>query len=345
MSRRLLSAVWVSLAGLLVIAAGVAAPPTSRAQPRPAGDPLPSWNDTATKNAITAFVVKVTKEGSPDFVPAPDRIAVFDNDGTLWCEQPVYTQVVFAIDRVKALAGKHPEWKDKQPFKAVLDGDHKALAEAGEKGLVEILVATHTGITIDEFEASVKDWIATAKHPKYKRLYTECVYQPMLEVLAYLRANGFKTFIVSGGTADFMRPWAERVYGVPPEQVVGTTFKTKYEVKDGKPAIVIEPQIDLIDDHAGKPVGIARLIGRRPVMAFGNSDGDFEMLEYTTAGKGPRFGLIVHHTDGEREYAYDRKSHIGKLDRGLDEAAKRGWVIASIKDDWKTVFPQAKRPR
>ncbi|HET6574808.1 MAG TPA: HAD family hydrolase [Fimbriiglobus sp.] len=312
------------------------------AQP-PAADPLPSWNDTATKKAITDFVSRVTKEGSPDFVPVPERIAVFDNDGTLWCEQPVYTQVVFALDRVKAMAGKHPEWKEKQPFKAVLEGDHKALVAAGQKGLVEIIAATHTGMTLDEFEAAVKEWIATARHPKYKRPYTECVYQPMLEVLAYLRANGFKTFIASGGTTDFMRPWADQVYGIPPEQIVGSTFKSKYVVRDGKPAIVIEPQIDLIDDHAGKPVGIARLIGRRPVMAFGNSDGDFEMLEYTTSGPGLRFGLLVHHTDAEREYAYDRTSHVGKLDRGLDEAAKRGWVLADMKADWKTVFPQPRR--
>ncbi len=260
------------------------------------------------------------------------------------CEQPVYVQARFAFDRVKALSDKHPEWKEKQPFKAVLEGDHKALAATGEKGLVEILVATHTGMTLDEFNATVTDWIATAEHPRYKRPYTECVYQPMLELLAFLRTNGFKTFIVSGGTADFMRPWAEKVYGVPPEQVIGTTFKTKYVVKDGKPAIVIEPAIDLIDDHAGKPVGIAKFIGRRPLMAFGNSDGDFEMLEYTTAGKGARFGLFVHHTDAEREYAYDRKSHIGKLDRGLDEALKRGWGVASMKDDWKTVFPAQKQP-
>lgn len=316
--------------------------PRAPAQPpaKVGADPLPSWTDTAPKKAIIAFVAKVTKAGSPDFVPPAERVAVFDNDGTLWSEQPVYVQVVFALDRVKALAAGHPEWKNKQPFKAVLEGDHKALAAAGEKGLVEIIAATHTGMTLDEFSAAVTDWIATARHPKYKRPYTECVYQPMLELLTYLRANGFKTFIVSGGTADFVRPWAERVYGVPPEQVVGTTFKTKYVVRGGTPAIVIEPQIDLIDDRAGKPVGIARLIGRRPVMAFGNSDGDFEMLEYTTTGTGPRFGLLVHHTDAEREAAYDRKSHVGKLARGLDEAAKRGWVVASIKDDWKAVFPQ-----
>jgi len=321
---------------LLVLIGSVPAPATC-VEP---DDPLPSWNDTATKKSITEFVHRVTAKHSTEFLPASERIAVFDNDGTLWCEQPMYTQVAFAFDRVKAMAEKHPEWKDKQPFKAVLENDYKTIAAAGEKGLLEILTATHTGMTLDEFNASVLDWIATAKHPKFKRPYTECVYQPMLELLAYLRANEFKTFIVSGGTADFMRPWSEKVYGIPPEQVVGTTFKTKYTVADGKPAIVIEPHIDLIDDGAGKPVGIARLIGRKPIMAFGNSDGDFEMLEYTTAAKGPRFGLLVHHTDAEREYAYDRKSHFGKLDRALDEAPKGGWVIASMKDDWKTVFPE-----
>ena len=327
---------------IVALGAGAIRPAEVASQPNPTTDALPSWNDTATKRAITAFVAKVTREGSPDFVPPAERIAVFDNDGTLWCEQPVYVQVVFALDRVKALADKHPEWKEKQPFKAALEGDHKALVAVGQKGLVEIVTATHTGMTLDEFNAAVADWIATAKHPKFKRLYTECVYQPMLELLTYLRGNGFKTFIVSGGTADFMRPWAEKVYGVPPEQVVGTTFKTKYVVRAGTPEIVIEPQIDLIDDHAGKPVGIARQIGRRPIMAFGNSDGDFEMLEYTTTGKGPRFGLLVHHTDAEREFAYDRTSHIGKLDKGLDAAGKRGWLLVNIKDDWKTVFAERK---
>ena len=332
--RRLIPAV-------LAVAVAAAVNPAP-SQPTPPADPLPSWNDTPTKQAITAFVAKVTAAGSPDLVPPAERVAVFDNDGTLWCEQPMYTQVVFALDRVKAEAARHPEWRDKQPFKAVLEGDHKALVAAGEKGLVEVIAATNTGMTLAEFEKSVTDWLAVARHPRFDRPYTECVYQPMLEVLAYLRANGFKTFIVSGGTADFMRPWAEKVYGIPPEQVVGTTFKSKYEVRDGKPVIVIEPHIDLIDDKAGKPVGIARLIGRRPVMAFGNSDGDFEMLEYTTAAPGPRFGLFVHHTDAEREYAYDRESAVGRLARGLDAAPKRGWVVADMKADWKTVFPHVK---
>lgn len=328
-----------------VLAAVVAAVGPADPRPaQPAADPLPSWNDTPTKTAITDFVEKVTRDGSPDFVRPAERVATFDNDGTLWCEQPMYTEVVFALDRVKALAAEHPEWRTKEPFKAVLDGDYKALAAAGKKGLVEVLAATHTGRTVAEFQASVRDWLGTARHPKYGRPYTECVYQPMLEVLAYLRGNGFKTFIVSGGSADFIRVWAEAAYGIPPEQVVGTTFKLKYELRDGKPAVFVEPHIDLIDDGAGKPVGIARLIGRRPVMAFGNSDGDFEMLEYTTAGPGPRFGLFVHHTDAEREYAYDRDSRIGRLARGLDEAPKRGWVVADMKADWKTVFP-AEKPR
>jgi phosphoglycolate phosphatase-like HAD superfamily hydrolase len=322
------------LPSILLFAASTAA-----AQSPP---PLPSWNDTAPRKAIVAFVERVTKEGSPDFVPPAERIAVFDNDGTLWSEQPMYVQLRFALDRVKATADQHPEWKEKEPFKAVLTGDHAALAAAGDKGLVQILAATHTGMTLDEFTAAVTDWIATAKHPKYNRPYTECVYQPMLELLAYLRANGFKTFIVSGGTADFMRPWAEKVYSIPPEQVVGTTFSLKYATKDGKPALVIEPQIELNDDGPGKPVGIARLIGRRPILAFGNSDGDFQMLEYTTAGKGPCLGLIVHHTDADRETAYDRQSHIGKLDKALDEAPKRGWIVTSMKDDWKTIFPDKK---
>jgi phosphoglycolate phosphatase-like HAD superfamily hydrolase len=330
-------------AALLVALAGLAAP--AGPQPAAPADPLPSWNDTGPKKAITAFVAKVTDDRSPDFVPVPERIAAFDNDGTLWCEQPMYTQVVFAVDRVKALAPQHPEWKDKQPFKAMLDGDREKMAAAGERGWVEVITATHTGMTVTGFEATVTGWIKTAEHPRFKRPYTACVYQPMLELLAYLRANGFKTFVVSGGTADFMRPWTEAAYGIPPEQVVGTTFRTKYAVPDGTPAIVIEPHVDLVDDGPGKPVGIARLIGRRPVMAFGNSDGDFEMLEYTTAGKGARFGLIVHHTDAVREYAYDRKSPVGHLDRALDAAPKRGWVVTSMKDDWKTIFPPAPAPK
>jgi phosphoglycolate phosphatase-like HAD superfamily hydrolase len=304
------------------------------------GDPLPSWNDGPSKSAITAFVAKVTKEGSPDFVKPAERIAVFDNDGTLWCEQPVYFQVAFAIDRVKAMAAKHPEWKDKEPFKSVLAGDMKAVMAGGQQAILEIMAVTHAGMTTDEFRASVLEWLKTAKHPKYKRPYNKCIYQPMLEVLAYLRDNGFKTFIVSGGGVEFMRPWAEEAYGIPPEQVVGSSGVVKFEVgADGKPVLVKEPQIEFIDDGPGKPVGINRFIGRRPVMAFGNSDGDLQMLQYTAAGDGTRFALIVHHTDGEREVAYDRTSHIGKLDKALEEAAAKGWTVVDMKKEWKTVFP------
>jgi phosphoglycolate phosphatase-like HAD superfamily hydrolase len=305
-----------------------------------ANAPLPSWKDTAPKKAIVTFVERVTKEGSADFVPAAERIAVFDNDGTLWSEQPMYFQAFFIFDRIKALAPQHPEWKEKEPFASVLKGDVKTALAGGEHALLEMAMATHAGITTEEFEKIVSDWITTAKHPKTGKLYTEMVYQPMLEVLAYLRANGFKTFIVSGGGIEFMRPWAERVYGIPPEQVIGSSIKTKYEVRDGKPVIVRLPELNFIDDKAGKPVGIQTHIGRRPLMAFGNSDGDFQMLEWTTAGKGARFAVIVHHDDAAREWAYDRDSHIGKLDKGLDEAPKRGWTVVSMKDDWKHVFAE-----
>ncbi len=303
-----------------------------------AADALPSWNDGKAKQAIVAFVEKVTKEGAPDFVPVAERVAVFDNDGTLWAEQPMYFQAFFIFDRIKQLAPQHPEWSAKEPFASVLKGDMKAALAGGEKALLEMAMATHAGMTTEEFERIVSDWITTAKHPKTGKLYTEMVYQPMLEVLSYLRANGFKTFIVSGGGIEFMRPWTEKVYGVPPEQVVGSSIKTKFELRDGKPVIVRLPELNFIDDKDGKPVGIQQHIGRRPIMAFGNSDGDFQMLEWTTSGEGPRFGLIVHHDDVEREWAYDRESHIGKLARGLDEAAVRGWSVVSMKDDWKRIF-------
>jgi hypothetical protein len=302
-------------------------------------DPLPSWNDGKPKQAILGFVAKVTKEGSPDFVPVTERISTFDNDGTLWCEYPIPVQLAFALDRVKALAPKHPESKEKQPFKAVLEDDLKAVFASGERGLLELMMASHAGMTTDEFETIATDWIASAKHPRFKRAYTGCVYQPMLELLAYLRANGFKSYIVSGGGIEFMRPWTEKVYGIPPEQIVGSSIKVKYEVRDGKPVLVRLPELDFNGDETGKPIGINKFIGRRPVMAFGNSDGDFEMLEWTTGGKGPRFGLIVHHTDAQREYAYDRKAGLARLARGLDEAPKLGWTVVNMKDDWKTVFP------
>jgi phosphoglycolate phosphatase-like HAD superfamily hydrolase len=307
--------------------------------PSHAADPLPSWNDTAPKKAIIAFVEKVTQSGSPDFVPMPERIAVFDNDGTLWSEQPAYFQLLFVMDRVKALAPKHPEWKTEEPFASVLKGDMRGVAASGEKGLLKLVAATHARMTTDEFTKEVTDWIATAKHPTTGKPYTKMIYQPLVELLDYLRANGFKTFIVSGGGIEFMRPWAEATYGIPPEQIVGSSLKMKYEVRDGVPVLVKLPEIDLIDDGAGKPVGIQSHIGRRPIFAAGNSDGDFEMLEWTTAGSGPRFEMIVHHTDAAREWAYDRKSTFGKLDRALDEAPKRGWTLIDMKDDWKTIFP------
>ncbi len=306
-------------------------------------DPLPSWNDAAPKKAIIAFVEKVAKPGSPDFVPVPERIATFDNDGTLWAEQPMYSQLFFALDRVKALAPKHPEWKDKEPFASLLKGDLKAALAGGEHAIVEIVMATHAGMTTAEFEQIVKEWIATARHPHFKRPFTECVYQPMLELLAYLRANGFKTFIVSGGGVEFMRPWTEKVYGIPPEQVVGSSIKTKYEMRDGKPALVRLPEIHFIDDKDGKPVGINSHIGHRPIAAFGNSDGDRQMLEWTQAGGGARLMMLVHHDDAVRELKYGAKSPIGTFSGSLmAEANKRGWTVISMKEDWKSIFPAAR---
>ena len=301
-------------------------------------DPLPSWNDGKAKQSIIAFVVQVTKAGSPEFVPPAERIAVFDNDGTLWAEQPMYTQLLFALDRVKVLAPQHPEWKDKEPFASLLKGDVKGALAGGEHAILEIVMATHAGNTTDEFEKVVKDWISTAKHPTTKRPYTEMVYQPMLEVLAYLRTNGFKTFIVSGGGIEFMRPWSEKFYGVPPEQVIGSSIKVKFEMHEGTPVLVRLPEIDFFDDKEGKPVAIHQQIGRRPIAAFGNSDGDLQMLQWTTSGQGPRFALYVHHTDAEREWAYDRNSSIGRLDKGLDEAKSRGWTVVDMKQDWKVVY-------
>jgi len=304
-----------------------------------AQDPLSSWNDGPTKQAIVAFVEKVTKDGSPDFVPTEQRIATFDNDGTLWCEQPMYFQLFFALDRVKTLAPQHPEWKTKEPFASLLKGDVKGALAGGEHAILEIIVATHAGMTTAEFEKIVADWIATAKHPKFKRPYTECIYQPMVELLAYLRANGFKTFIVSGGGIEFMRPWTEKVYGIPPEQVVGSSIKTKYEMRDGKPVLMRLPEMNFIDDKAGKPVGINEHIGRRPIAAFGNSDGDQQMLEWTQAGSGARLMMLVHHDDAAREFTYGAESKIGTFsDALMVEAKKDGWTVISMKDDWKTIF-------
>ncbi|GLS29526.1 Phosphoserine phosphatase [Mesorhizobium albiziae] len=305
-------------------------------------DPLPSWKDGPVKSAITDFVAKVTQDGGADFVPPEERIAVFDNDGTLWSEQPVYFQLAFALDRIKAMAPQHPEWNDTEPFKSVLAGDTKGLAAAGEKGLMEIMALTHSGMTTDEYAAIVADWLKTARHPRFDRPYDELVYQPQLELLAYLRANGFKTFIVSGGGVEFMRGFAEKAYGIPPEQVVGSAGVTKFELRDGVPVLVKESKIEFIDDGPGKPSGINNFIGRRPIFAFGNSDGDQQMLEWTAAGPGARFIGIVHHTDADREWAYDRQSHIGKLDKALDEGTAKGWTIVDMKNDWLTVYPPAK---
>src|SRR5262245_13323797 len=302
-------------------------------------NPLPSWNDTAPKQAIIAFVDKVTHLDTPDFVPPAERIAVFDNDGTLWAEQPLYFQLAFASDRIKALAPQHPEWESQEPFASLLKGDVAAALSGGEKGIMEILAATHAGMTTVEFEQTVKDWMATAKHPTTGEPYNKMIYKPMLDLLELLRANGFKTYIVSGGGVEFMRAWAEEAYGIPPEQVVGSSGKLKWEMRDGGPVLVKLAEIDFIDDGEGKPVGIQKFIGRRPILAFGNSDGDHQMLQWTAAGAGPRFMGIVNHTDAEREWAYDRDSHIGKLDKAWDEAVARGWTVVDMKSDWKTVYP------
>ncbi|MBX3379445.1 MAG: haloacid dehalogenase-like hydrolase [Phycisphaeraceae bacterium] len=329
------------LAALLIIA------PLSHAADPARPDPLSSWNDTAPKKAIVAFVEKVTKEGSPDFVPSVDRIATFDNDGTLWCEQPLYVQGVFALDRVKELAPQHPEWKEKEPFKFILEGNIKAALAGGNHALLELIAATHSGMSVNDFEKIVSLWLESARHPRFKQPYTQCIYVPMVELAAYLRANGFKTYIVSGGGVEFMRPWTEQAYGIPSEQVVGSRGKTKFELRDTGPVLMKLPEVDFIDDGPGKPIGINASIGRRPLMAFGNSDGDLEMLQWATmnpAPAGPRLGLIVHHTDAVREYAYDRDSHIGKLDKALDEAPKQGWIVVDMKNDWKQIFPFASPP-
>ena len=304
-----------------------------------APDPLPSWKTGPVKASIINFVSAVTDATGPGYVPPGERIATFDNDGTLWSERPVYFQLLFAIDRIKALAPQHPEWKTQQPFRAVLENDMDALADAGEKGLLQLVMASHAGMTTAEFSQIVTDWLATAQHPRFKRPYTELVYQPMLELLDYLRANGFKTFIVSGGGIEFMRPWVEAVYGIPPEQVVGSSIKTQFEMRDGVPVLVRLPEVNFIDDKEGKPVGINEHIGRRPIAAFGNSDGDLQMLQWTAVGDGPRFLLIVHHTDAEREWAYDRDSHVGRLDKALIEAGKHGWTVVDMKQDWKQIYP------
>src|SRR6201988_2536181 len=309
---------------------------------QPQSDPLPSWNEGATKASILDFVARVATQGGPGFVPVEQRIATFDNDGTLWAEQPIYFQLAFALDHAKALASERPDLKKKDVFKALLRGDRKAVLASGKKGLEDILAVSHAGITTDVYARVVSDWIASARHPRFDRPYPDLVYQPMLELLAYLRANGFKIFIVSGGGIEFMRAWVEKVYGIPPEQVVGSSGVTKFQIEDGKPVLMKLPKIEFIDDGPGKPVGINRFIGRRPIFAFGNSDGDLQMLQWTAAGSGARFAGLVHHTDSEREYAYDRDSRIGKLDKALDEATAKRWTVVDMRHDWKVIFPPAK---
>jgi phosphoserine phosphatase len=329
----------IPLQGSALAQSGAGTLPSRSGGQTPVTDPLPAWNDTAPKKAIFDYVARVSTQGSSDFVPEGDRIATFDNDGTLWAEQPMYFQLLFALDRVKVLAPKHPEWKTEEPFASLLKGDIKAALAGGEPAIFKIVVATHSGMTVEEFNGIARDWFATARHPVTKRLYTEMVYQPMLELLAYLRANAFQTFIVSGGGIDFIRIFSERVYGIPTQQVVGSSGKTKFEIQDGKWVLTRLPEIDFINDGPGKPVGINAHIGRRPIAAFGNSDGDMQMLQYATGGDGARFGLIVHHTDAIREWAYDRDSPIGKLDKALDAAPAAGWTVMNMKEDWKQIFP------
>jgi hypothetical protein len=302
-------------------------------------DPLPSWNEGPSKSAILSFVARVTRPGGPDFVPPDERVATFDQDGTLWSEQPCYVQLAFALDRVKALAPEHPDWRDRQPWKAALEGDLAALAGAGEKGLVEIIATTHLNTTTDQFHDIVERWITSTRHPRFQRLHTQLIYQPMLELLLHLRGHAFKTFIVSGGGVEFVRVFSERVYGIPPEQVVGSRCKLRYEPRGGNPTLFRLPEVDLFDDGPGKPVGIQESIGRRPIAAFGNSDGDFEMLDWATAGKDLSLGAIVHHTDADREWAYDRDSHVGHLSRALDQAPRRGWLTIDMKRDWRAIYP------
>lgn len=304
-----------------------------------APDALPSWNDTSAKRAILDFVRRTTTPGSSDFVPPAERVAVFDNDGTLWCEQPVYAQVAFAVDRIKTLAPQHPEWNEQEPFKSILAGDTKAALGGGAKAVNEILMASHAGMTADEFNQLVVDWLRTARHPRYERPFDRCVYQPMIEMLDYLRAHGFRTYIVSGGGTEFMRAFAETAYGIPPEQVIGSTIATKFEMRDGTPVIARLAKPDFIDDREGKPVAINRIIGRRPILAVGNSDGDLQMLQWTTIGRSPSLGVLIRHTDAEREWAYDRGSPIGRLEAGLDEAPRRGWIVVDMKEDWARVLP------
>ena len=344
-SRLICHCIWPLGGALLLLSAcNPATDPVSPQQPAEEiseAAPLPSWNRGPARIAIIDFVARVTSADSAEYVTESERIAVFDNDGTLWSEQPVYFQLLFAMDRVRAMASDHPEWQNQQPFKGVLEGDLEAVIETGKAGLFELLMASHAGMTTAEFENIVKEWVETARHPQLDRAYTELIFQPMLEVLDYLRANGFKTFIISGGGIEFMRPWTEEVYGIPPEQVLGSGIKVELEYRNGEPVLIRQPEIDFIDDKEGKPVGIHKFIGRRPIAAFGNSDGDLHMLQWTTAGSGARLGVLIRHTDAEREWAYDRESHIGQLDAALDQAEKKNWLVVDMKHDWKTVYPAA----
>ena len=329
----------IAMLGLAILVLAIAAcktVPTGQNEP---GDPLPSWNEGKTKQAILDFMQDVTNANGANFVEIPDRIAVFDNDGNLWSEQPLYFQFLFAIDRVMEMAADHPEWKTKQPFQSILEGNLDALAAYGVPGILEVVMATHAGNTTEEFEEIVSEWLSTARHPRFDRPFTDLVYQPMLELISYLQENDFKTFIVSGGGIEFMRPWVEEVYGIPRDQVVGSSIKTEFVVENGEAYIRRLPELDFIDDKEGKPIGIHRFIGRRPVFCSGNSDGDLQMMQYTDSGKGGRFMLYLHHTDDEREWAYDRESHIGRLDKGLDEAGEKGWTVIDMKKDWKVIYP------
>jgi hypothetical protein len=324
---------------LLAILCLYACTPSREQQETIQTDPLPSWNEGNTKQAIIDYVMDVTNEESENFIPVSDRIATFDNDGNLWSEQPMYFQLLFAMDRIKVLAPEHPEWKTQQPFKAVLDNDMKELSKYGVPGILELVMGSHAGMTTEEFEAIVKDWLATARHPRFDRPFTDLVYQPMLELLQYLRDHDFKTFIVSGGGIEFMRPWVEEIYGIPPDQVVGSSIKTEFDYNNGNPVIKRLPEMDFIDDKEGKPIGIHKFIGKKPVFASGNSDGDLQMMQWTASNEHKSFLLYLHHTDGDREWAYDRESHIGRLDKGLDEAKEKGWTVIDMKEDWKIIYP------
>ena len=326
------------LVSFLFLASCTTKSPTLSEPPKTEVDPLPNWSEGSTKSVILDFIAKTTSSGNVDFIPEADRIAVFDNDGTLWAEQPMYFQLAYAIDFIKKESTNHPEWKKTEPFKSLLEGNIKHVMDGGEKALFEIIMASHAGMTSEDFQKSVSDWLDSATHPKTGKPYNQMIYQPMVELLEYLRAKGYKTFIVSGGGIDFMRVWAEKAYAIPPYQVIGSSIKSKYEIVDGKPVIIKLPELNFFDDKGGKPVGIHQHIGKRPVLAVGNSDGDYEMLQYVTAGEGARLGMLIHHTDSIREYAYDRNSHIGKLSKGLDDAAKYQWLIVDMKSDWKNVF-------